>query len=427
MLGGPRIAVFGVPAIVRDLVLILEEQGAFVPLCETERDFAMLPPAETLVDQYLDYAYPYGIGARLCKFQRLVEEREVDGIVIYQQAFCHHNLELSRIERAFSAIPTLTVEGDLPGRVTPRDLIRLEAFVERLTMQGPSGAVAGRSMAGPRGGDLREDQSAVPHDGWLLGLDLGSRFAKVVAQAPDGREETLTLDAVAFYRDFATRTEGSLELDLRALASRLNLDGPQDGFRAVSTGYGRNLVRFENATAVPELSAHAAGASAQVEEERFLLIDLGGQDTKALVVDNGRVDSFVMNDKCAAGSGRYVENMARLLGVELDEVLKHVKNPVALTNVCATFGESEVVGKVVEGVALERICAGIMGSVAARTAQMVQRLEAQGLPVYLAGGLADSPALAHFLARYLRSATPRTLRRHRMNGALGCVALLRRN
>ena len=259
-----------------------------------------------------------------------------------------------------------------------------------------------------------------------MGMDLGSRFAKVVARTKGSQEKTLTVDAVEFYRDFAVRKDGELGLDLAALTDRLGLDDASRELHAVSTGYGRKLVDFANAATVPELAAHAAGAAAQVKEKRFLLIDLGGQDTKALIVEEGRVDTFVMNDKCAAGSGRYVENMARLLGLELDEVWRHTDSPVSLTNVCATFGESEVIGKIVEGVPMEQICAGIIQSVAARTAQMVQRLENGALPVFLAGGMASSTALAYFLGKHLRGGEIRALPRPRLNGALGCIELLER-
>ena len=430
---GPTVAVFGVPNIIGGLVETLEDLGAFVALCETERDFAMLPPAATLEQQYLDYAYPYGIDARLARFTRELEVRRVDGLVLYAQAFCHHNLEQARVQRELAGIPTVVIEGDVPAGPTPRDRIRLETFVGLLLSRqeasrraaGVLSREAGSSLDGPEGPARRETSLAAPHpDRVVLGLDLGSRFAKIVAEHA-GKRCTLSIDTIEFYKTYATRNEEGLAVDMGLLMRAIGLEQVNaKDVVPVSTGYGRYLVSFANARAVPEIAAHAVGASLQVPESRFLLIDFGGQDTKAVVVADGQAESFLMNDKCAAGSGRYVENMARLLGMPIDEVVGHYEDPVELSNVCATFGESEIIGRVVEGVPHSRIAAGIMHSVAQRTVQLVQRLpEAQGLPAYLAGGLAHSAALAVFLSAELDSPRVLPLDDPRYNGALGCLEI----
>jgi len=409
---GPLVGLFGVPTILGGLAEALERCGAHVGLCETEYDFAMLPPSASPEEHYLAYAYPYGIHRRLEKYVRLARARRLDGVVLYQQSFCHHNLENARVEAALSHLPTLVVEGDVPGEVSPRDALRLEGFAEvlgrRLAPRPRPGAVGARPPAAT--GRL------------AMGLDLGSRFAKVMVQGRD-RRLSLALDTVEFYRRFATPGEGDHSVDLEALLRELGVarsDG--DEIVAVSTGYGRHLVRFANARVIPELAAHAAGAASQVDDDRFLLLDLGGQDTKALVVFEGRVAQFVMNDKCAAGSGRYVENMARLLGLPVEEVMGHHRDPVALTNLCATFGESEVIGRVVEGASSPSICAGIMGSVAQRTAGLALRLDIpEGVRTYLAGGLAGSRALAVLLQSLLPTEEVCPLPEPRFNGALGCL------
>lgn len=408
--GGPRLALFGVPAVFDGFLERLEEMGAGVVLAEAEHDFAMLPPADSLAQQYLDYAYPYGIEARVDKFAKLVQERRVDGVIIYSQAFCHHNLELAFVERKLAGIPLLVLEGDLPRSMTARDGVRLEGFLELLSA---------RQKPRPRG----RLKVAGPAAGLAVGMDLGSRFAKVVASV-DGEPSSLVMDTVRFYNLFTTPNRaGKPEIDVGKLLAAMGITGG-DPRKAVlvSTGYGRNLVQFGNARAVPEIVAHAAGAAGQVADERFLLIDLGGQDTKAVVVNRGEVDAFVMNDKCAAGSGRYVENMATLLAMPLEEVVRHHEGAVELTNVCATFGESEVIGLVAEGVALEEIAAGIMRSVAERTAGLVAKLpEARGLPVHLAGGLASGAALAELLSESLGTPSVTPLAEPRFNGALGCL------
>ncbi len=409
---GPRLALFGVPAVFDGFLERLEEMGAHVVLTETERDFAMLPPSDSLAQQYLDYAYPYGIEARVDKFNKLLEERRVDGVIIYSQAFCHHNLELAFVERKLAGTPLLVLEGDLPRPITARDGVRLEGFLELLSA---------RRKPRPKG---RLEAPGLP-SGLALGMDLGSRFAKVVASA-DGEPASLAMDTVRFYNLFASPNKaGKPEIDVGKLLAAMGVPGsdPRDAV-LVSTGYGRNLVQFGNTRAVPEIVAHAAGAAGQVADERFLLIDLGGQDTKAVVVNRGEVEAFVMNDKCAAGSGRYVENMATLLAMPLDEIVRHHEGAVELTNVCATFGESEVIGLVVEGIPFEGIAAGIMQSVAQRTAGLVAKLpEARGLPVHLAGGLAAGAALATLLSELLQAPSVTPLPEPRFNGALGCLRL----
>jgi predicted CoA-substrate-specific enzyme activase len=508
------VAIFGVPAALQGLPEELERLGAFVALCETEHDFAMLPPAPSLVRQMLDYAYPYGIEARLARFLPLLAQRRIDGVVIYAQAFCHHNLELARVERELRDWPTLVVEGDVPGPLPGRDRSRLEAFVGLLSARavrpcallrtaspGPLGGGASLSMLAATGDDgcRKQDAKCKTQDGqapWLsatirlrttlrrdfgdhppsheasaglrrpsasagrfggtsspithdcrsarsclatsadpprpapnalhLGLDLGSRFAKVAA-SQGGDLRKLAMDSMEFYRRFASRREGRLVVELDLLLEALGLAAGPAGppVSVVATGYGRNLLAFENARTIPEIQAHALGAASQIAGGNFLLLDLGGQDSKAILVAGGQVEAFVMNDKCAAGSGRYVENMARLLGLATEEVMRHWEDPVALTNVCATFGESEIVGAVVDGIPAGRIAAGIMASVATRTAQLAEKLpRSHGLATWLAGGLAESAALQHFLNGLLEPASLAALPDPRFNGALGCLASL---
>ena len=256
-----------------------------------------------------------------------------------------------------------------------------------------------------------------------LGLDLGSRFAKVAFRDSGGAEEVRIIDSMRFYRTWARREAAGLVLDLPALLRDELGIRPPAGLIGVATGYGRHLDGLAGCRAVPEVHAHAAGAAAQVGSGEFLLADLGGQDTKGIRVRDRAVVDFVMNDRCAAGSGRYVENMARLLELNLDEVLQHHADPVTLSNVCATFGESEVVGLVVDGVPMERICAGILRSVVMRLLQLLWRMpDVRDLPLYLSGGLAESPGLVALLDIAWEGHVT-ALPRARLSGALGCLEL----
>lgn len=374
----PRVALFGVPNIFRNLVPTLEDLGLHVVLCETEHHFAMLPPARSLVDQYLDYPYPYGLELRMDRFLSLAREREVHGVIDYHQSFCHHNLESVWVERKLSHLPTLSLEAGEPAALSPRDMMRVSAFSELL-----------KRRSGIRGTTMRSPEMSV-----RIGLDIGSRFTKIAAL--QGRElKHWLLDSIAFYRRFARPSEQGLMLQMESLLEALRFNVPLKKVTTTATGYGRHVAGLQGARVVPEIMAHAYAAASKLQARRLLLVDFGGQDTKACIVSDREVQHFVANDRCAAGSGRYVENMARLLGMDLEEVIHCWQEPVPLSQVCATFGESEVVGHLVDGVPLVRIAAGVMDSVCNRTLQLVGRLPiTEPLPLVLSGGLANSRALA---------------------------------
>jgi activator of 2-hydroxyglutaryl-CoA dehydratase len=134
-------------------------------------------------------------------------------------------------------------------------------------------------------------------------------------------------------------------------------------------------------------------------------------------VENGRVLDFATNDRCAAGTGRYLENMARLLGVELAELAGARQDPVEISNTCATFGETEILARLLEGAPLSSILAGVNLSVARRVAQMVRRHRPRRL--VFCGGVALNAAVREFTEQcvgcpVLVPAEPQ------LNGALGC-------
>ncbi len=417
-------ALFGVPGLLSDLVPYLEELGVRVVLFETEHAFAMLSEADTVEQQYSPerYSYPYGIEVRLKRFSELCRQRSVDRVVYYQQAFCHHNLETRRVLAALVPLPVLTVEGDLPGMLTQRDRLRIETFV------------MAHSVARSSTDDRRP--STIDHRA-CLALDLGSRFAKILLVTGD-RQIRHRMDSMEFYRAHTRKVDGRMKLDVDGIAA--SMGSSVTLVPIVATGYGRHLARVEGARVLPEIIAHALGAAHQVSAVEFLLVDFGGQDTKAIHVCGGAVVQFVANDRCAAGSGRYVENMARVLGMDLEDVLCCSADPVPLSQVCATFGESEVVSHIVDGVSERSIAAGVMQSVAQRTLQLLGSLPGRGgravpaqtvgegpattdgqLPLYLSGGLGSATALAAFLLASGRFSSVQPLPDVHFNGAIGCL------
>ncbi len=168
--------------------------------------------------------------------------------------------------------------------------------------------------------------------------------------------------------------------------------------KIVSTGYGRNSVKFADKT-FTEIMAHAAGAYFLNPKIRTI-IDIGGQDSKAMALDEkGKVKNFVMNDKCAAGTGRFLEVMARALEVNLDEfgaMSLQSKLPSKISSLCTVFAESEVISLIARGEKRPDIIAGIHESIAARVSSMLARVGVAE-PVMITGGVARNAGVVDAL------------------------------
>ncbi|MEN6431908.1 MAG: acyl-CoA dehydratase activase [Smithella sp.] len=172
--------------------------------------------------------------------------------------------------------------------------------------------------------------------------------------------------------------------------------------KIVSTGYGRNSVKFADKS-YTEIMCHATGAHFLNPHIRSI-IDIGGQDSKAILLDdNGKVKNFVMNDKCAAGTGRFLEVMARALEVNLDEfgaMSIKSKNPSKISSLCTVFAESEVISLIAKGEQRQDIIAGIHESIASRISSMIGRVGIKE-PVMITGGVARNIGVIHALEKKL--------------------------
>jgi len=172
----------------------------------------------------------------------------------------------------------------------------------------------------------------------------------------------------------------------------------------VSTGYGRKQVPFAT-RAVTEITCHARGAFHFFPSARTI-IDIGGQDTKSIRIDsNGRVQNFLMNDKCAAGTGRFLEVMSRTLEVGLEEMgplsLK-AKRGLSISNMCTVFAESEVVSLVAEGNEVEEILWGLHDSVALRTVGLLDQMGREP-DIVMSGGVAKNRGVVEAIEKRLRT------------------------
>ena len=193
--------------------------------------------------------------------------------------------------------------------------------------------------------------------------------------------------------------------------------------KVVSTGYGRNSVKFMD-KAMTEIICHGAGAHYLNPRARSV-IDIGGQDSKAIVLDEkGKVKNFAMNDKCAAGTGRFLEVMARALEVDLDgfgALSLRAGDPSRISSLCTVFAESEVISLISKGEKRENIIAGIHESIAARIAAMANRLRIAPL-VVMTGGVAKNIGVVKALERKIGMAVE-VSEYAQVNGAIGAAIL----
>ncbi|MCZ6449910.1 MAG: acyl-CoA dehydratase activase [Deltaproteobacteria bacterium] len=172
----------------------------------------------------------------------------------------------------------------------------------------------------------------------------------------------------------------------------------EDVAYVVGTGYGRYKVTFGD-TQITEISCHARGASYIFPGTRTV-IDMGGQDVKGIKVgEGGEVKDFVMNDKCAAGTGRFLGNAADVLSLSLDEIGKLsllAKYPVRLTTVCTVFVESDIMSYLAQGKKVEDILGGVHSAIAARTISLVRRVGIEE-EVTFTGGVSLNIGMVHAL------------------------------
>jgi len=244
----------------------------------------------------------------------------------------------------------------------------------------------------------------------VCGVDLGSRTVKIAFSDGERLVEKYYFDTSEFYREYGQKKDAVLMIDF----ARMGL--PRADI-TVATGYGRNTLGLAGAEVIPELKAHVLGAVYQTGLQDFTLLDLGGQDSKVIKVRKGRMIDFQTNDKCAASTGRYLENMAHVLSITLAELSRYSEEPVELNSTCAIFGESELIGKIIEGHSIARLAAGVNYTIFKRIRAMLQSLQSDTL--VFTGGVAHNQALQRIIGRETKF-TLVIPREPQLNGAIGC-------
>lgn len=240
------------------------------------------------------------------------------------------------------------------------------------------------------------------------GVDIGSTYTKLAAFNADGvLAETHTLHT-------QVRQSERVEEFLKGRVVT----------KILATGYGRDSLKEAlSCPSVSEIQAHAKGAS-HFFPEASLVIDLGGQDSKVIELREGQFVDFRMNDKCAAGTGKFLEIAATRLGMSLEEfgeACAHYDKSIEISSMCAVFAESELISLIAKNETPFNIGAGVHRSIATRLANMAKRFDTRGLVVFSGGG-----ALNSLLKTMLEEELGVSLHTHpypQLNGAIGAALL----
>jgi predicted CoA-substrate-specific enzyme activase len=251
------------------------------------------------------------------------------------------------------------------------------------------------------------------------GVDAGSRAIKVVLLDGDRRE------VVAMgVRDQGVEQNELAQGLYRELLEQHDLAEDRVS-KIVATGYGRNLLEFADRQ-VTEITCHAEGVRHQEPGTRTI-VEIGGQDSKVVRLDErGAVQDFLMNDRCAAGTGRFLEVVAVRLGIRLGDLgslVEKSKKPAAISSMCVVFAETEIIGLLASGISREDIIAGVQNAVASRVAALVGRNANE--PILFTGGVPLVPGMREAMVRALKKpVTPAS--NPQFTGALGAALIAAR-
>jgi len=382
--------------------LLLDRIRARSPLpvlddtCTGRRELPLPGDAE---DALCGYAAALLNQRRACmrmQFRTEEPDETAAGVICHTVKFCDYYGFQYRHLKDEGGPALLKIETDCTPQSSGQLRTRLDAFAETLR---PRAAHAARRTDAAR---------------YAAGVDSGS--ASTDAVILDAQRRIVGSAVLPTGAGAASGAE-------RALAAALEQAGlrREDLSAVVTTGYGRETVGLSDAS-VTEITCHAKGAHFLVPEARTV-IDIGGQDSKVIRLDGGgAVVNFVMNDKCAAGTGRFLEMMARTLQLDLAQMSErglHWKREIVISSMCTVFAESEVVSLIAQNTPPEDIIRGLNLAVAAKTVALVKRLG--GGPVYvMTGGVAQNAGVARALEEKL-GAPIRVPAEAQLCGALGAA------
>ena len=252
---------------------------------------------------------------------------------------------------------------------------------------------------------------------YFAGIDIGSTMSKAVIVDAKGITCAYTVGPTG--AEHRRRANKVMEDVLIKAGITLN-----EVAYIISTGYGRVNVPFADKQ-ITELTCHAKGVASLFPEVKTA-IDIGGQDAKVLKVKNGKLVDFLTNDKCAAGTGRFLEVAAETLGLELNEMGRislQTDKPVSINSLCTIFAQQEIISRLSEGEALPDILAGVYIAIATRVVKLARQLKVES-PVVFTGGVAKNAGMVRAVETVLGMSVL-VPQEPLITGALGAAILAR--
>ena len=303
-------------------------------------------------------------------------EGKVDGIICHTVQFCdNYSYEYADFKQKLD-IPILLLETDCTKQCEGQIKTRVEAFLESLAVTKGISIKDNKKMKINKNGDI-----------YVLGVDSGSTSTNAVIM--DKNKKIIAHDVI---RTGAKSME-SAEKVLESVLKKANLK-KEDLSLIVSTGYGRVSIVYADES-VTEISCHGKGAHYFNPSIRTIL-DIGGQDSKAIKLnEKGEVIDFVMNDKCAAGTGRFLEMMAKTLEIsigELGPISFNSKENIEITSMCSVFAESEVISLIAQNKEKSDIANGVHNAIASKSYSLLKRVGFEK-EFMMTGGVAKNPGV----------------------------------
>lgn len=245
----------------------------------------------------------------------------------------------------------------------------------------------------------------------FIGIDIGSTAAKVCVRG----------DKDLLFRLPTGWSSVETAQTIREKLLKEGIDVSSSDSKVVATGYGRVAVDYADKV-ITEITCHGRGGK-EIAGDDVGIIDVGGQDTKAILIENGMVTNFLMNDKCSAGTGKFLEVMANKLSVTIDDLFELAKEGkfLPISSLCTVFAESEIISYIGQGKKREDIAAGVVDSVATKVSQLAQRLDLPEI-VILTGGLSHNEFFTKILSEKL-GRNVKTTKNGIYAGAIGAALL----
>ena len=368
--------------------------------CTGSRRLAVLPEEmETMDEDAMFLAYADALLAQMPCFRmnnstrrnQLYLDPDLKGIIYHTIKFCdYYGFEYASIKKNIK-VPLLKIETDFTSQSAGQLLTRIQAFSE--TIEGSEDMDPGTGISE----EARKKMKSGVY--YVAGIDSGSTSTDVVILDQNGKIKSTMIIPTG---------GGAMMSAEKGLAAAVEKAGIQeeDIVRIVTTGYGRAYIDSGD-DSITEITCHAKGAHYLNPNVRTI-IDIGGQDIKAISIDeHGAVTNFLMNDKCAAGTGRFLEMMARTLGLSLEEMSTkglEWKENIVISSMCTVFAESEVVSLVAQNKNVADIIHGLNVSVASKVGALAARLGKKNPGEYMmTGGVAKNQGIINALEEKLEA------------------------